>query len=173
MANKYLEHDLLGGMREKEATISGGSAGEAGDIVGLDGTGRISQTMMPVGVAADTATITASEDLSAGDWVNVYDNGGEANVRKADAAQIGRDATGFVLQAVIIVSDANAEVYFEGQNNQVTGMTAGSPVYLSDGSPGGGTHTAPIASGSSVQKTGRAISITSVAFEPTNSILLV
>lgn len=52
---------------------SSAGAGDAGKVVALDGSGRIDNTMMPVGIGADTATITASEALSAGDFVNILE----------------------------------------------------------------------------------------------------
>ncbi|WP_289241734.1 hypothetical protein [Delftia sp.] len=97
-------------------------AANAGDIVALDDSGRIDNSMMPVGIGADTAVIAASEALAAGDWVNVWNSTG-AKVRKADATTSGKEAHGFVLAAV--TSGANATVYFEGTNTQVTAQTLG------------------------------------------------
>ncbi|KAA9150036.1 hypothetical protein F3K36_33425, partial [Delftia sp. BR1] len=74
-------------------------AANAGDIVALDDSGRIDNSMMPVGIGADTAVIAASEALAAGDWVNVWNSTG-AKVRKADATTSGKEAHGFVLAAV-------------------------------------------------------------------------
>ena len=48
------------------AAASSAGVGDAAKIVQLDGTGRIDSTMMPVGIGADTATITASENLAVG-----------------------------------------------------------------------------------------------------------
>ena len=70
------------------AKASSVGAGDAGKVVALDGSGRIDPTMMPVGLGADTASIQASEALSAGDFVNIWNSGG-ARVRKADAAVAG------------------------------------------------------------------------------------
>ncbi|WP_289241264.1 hypothetical protein, partial [Delftia sp.] len=88
----------------------------------LDDSGRIDNSMMPVGIGADTAVIAASEALAAGDWVNMWNSTG-AKVRKADATTSGKEAHGFVLAAV--TSGANATVYFEGTNTQVTAQTLG------------------------------------------------
>jgi len=74
-------------------------AGNAGDIVALDDTGRIDNSMMPVGIGADTAVIVASETLAAGDWVNVWNDAGTAKARKADATSAGKEVHGFVLAA--------------------------------------------------------------------------
>lgn len=135
-------------------------AANAGDIVALDDSGRIDNSMMPVGIGADTAVIAASEALAAGDWVNVWNSTG-AKVRKADATTSGKEAHGFVLAAV--TSGANATVYFEGTNTQVTAQTPG-PVFLQITAGTGGA-TAPSASGNVVQRLGVAVSTTAVNFE--------
>lgn len=135
-------------------------AGDAGKLVQLDGAGRIDSTMMPVGIGADTSTITASEALAAGDFVNVWDSSG-AKVRKADATVAGKEAHGFVLSAVS--NAAAATVYFEGANTGVTGMTPG-PVFLAT-TAGTATNTAPSGSGNIVQRIGFATSATSVNFQ--------
>jgi hypothetical protein len=142
-------------------------AGDAGKLVQLDGTGRIDNTMMPVGIGADTATITASEALSAGDLVNIWNSTG-AKVRKADASTVGKEAHGFVLAAV---SNGNpATVYFEGTNTSVTGQTPGN-VFLST-TPGLATGTAPSASGNVVQRVGFATSASSINFQSQPPITL-
>ena len=139
--------------------MSAGAA-NAGDLVSLDDSGRIDNSMMPVGIGTDTATVTASETLAAGDWVNVWNNSG-AKVRKADATTAGKEAHGFVLAAV--TSGNPATVYFEGTNTQVTGQTPGA-VFLQT-TAGVGGPTVPSASGNVVQQIGVAVSATAVNFE--------
>lgn len=147
---------------------SSAGAGDAGKVVALDGAGRIDSSMMPVGIGADTATIVASEALSAGDFVNVWDDAGTIKVRKADATAAGKEADGFVLAAVS--SAANATVYFEGQNNQRSGLTLGARYFLST-TAGGVTTTAPTGSGNVVQYLGRAVSATAISFEGDEGII--
>ena len=139
---------------------SSAGAGDSGKLPALDGSGRLDSTFMPVGVGADTATITTSEALAAGDWVNVWNSSG-AKVRKADATVAGKEAHGFVLSAA--GSGAAATVYFEGTNTAVTGQTPG-VVFLS-ATAGTGTSTAPSGSGNVVQRVGFATSATSVNFQ--------
>lgn len=146
---------------------SSAGAGDSGKLVALDGAGRIDSTMMPVGIGADTATITASEALSAGDFVNVHNSAG-AKVRKADASTSGKEAHGFVLSAVS--SSASATVYFEGTNTAVTGQTPG-PVFLS-ATPGLATSTAPSSSGNVVQRIGFATSATEINFQSHTPVVL-
>lgn len=145
---------------ETEATQTGG-AGNENKIPALDPTGRIPESMLPVGIGADTAEIDASETLSAGDYVNVWNDGGTPKVRKADATAAGKEAHGFVLDAV--TSGNPATVYFEGTNTQVSGQTAG-PVYLST-TAGAGSSTPPSGAGNVVQRVGFAYSATNVNFE--------
>ena len=142
-------------------------AADAGKLAMLDANGRLDSTMMPVGIGADTTSIQASEALAAGDFVNIHDSSG-ARVRKADAAS-GKPVHGFVLSAVS--SGAMATVYFEGTNNQVTGMTPGD-VFLSATTPGLATGTAPTGSGQLVQCLGVAVGATAINFEAGTPILL-
>jgi len=150
-------------------TASSAGAGDAGKLVKLDGTGKIDNTMMPAGVGSDSAVITASENLSAGDFVNLWDDASTIKVRKADASN-GRRADGFVLAAV--TSGNPATVYFEGSNNQLSSLTLGATYYLSGTTAGAITATAPSTSGQIVQEVGRARLATALAFEPQAPITL-
>lgn len=166
-AKKFLR--LINGVITEAFGIqTSAGAASAGDVPVLDDTGRLDNSMMPVGIGADTAVIDASEGLAAGDWINVWDDAGIAKVRKADATTSGKEANGFVLSAVTIGSPAT--VYFEGTNTQVSGQTPG-PVYLQTTAGTGGA-TAPSASGNLVQQVGVALSATSVNFERGTPVVL-
>lgn len=167
MAAKKFLRLVNGVLTEIFGVQASAGAGNAGDLVSLDDSGRIDNSMMPVGIGADTSTISASETLAAGDWVNVWNNSG-AKVRKADATTAGKEAHGFVLAAV--TSGNPATVYFEGTNTQVTGQTPG-PVYLQTTAGAGGT-TIPSASGNVVQQVGVAVSATAVNFERNMPVVL-
>lgn len=156
---KFLQHNGAGGVAETIATQVGGG-GAANLIPALDAAGRLDITMMPTGIGADTGVITASENLAAGDFVNIWNSTG-AKVRKADATVAGKEAMGFVLSAVS--SGAAATVYFEGSNTAVTGQMPG-PAYLST-TAGLATPTPPSASGNVVQPIGFAISATVINFQ--------
>lgn len=149
------------------AKASSSGAGDAGKIAQLDGTGRLDSTMMPVGLGADTAVVTTSEALAAGDFVNIHNSTG-AKARKADASTAGKEAHGFVLAA--FGSGAAATVYFEGTNTQVSGQTPG-VVFLS-ASPGLSAGAAPTGAGQVVQKLGIAISATAINFEAQQHVVL-
>ena len=171
MANKYVELTTGGVLSEKEATVISAGAGDAGKIVAVDGTGRIDNSVLPVGIGADTKSIVCSENLAAGDLVNVYNNTGTATCRKADASgsSAGKIANGFVLASY--TSAESALVYFEGSVTGLSGLTPGTPMYLSGSSPGAAIATAPTASGYSVQYVGTAISATEISFEPGQPVI--
>jgi hypothetical protein len=168
MAAKKFLRLVAGVLTEVFGVQTSSGVANAGDLVSLDDTGRIDGTMMPVGIGADTAVIQASEALSAGNWVNVWDSAGSARVRKADATAAGKHAHGFVLAAV--GSGANATVYFEGSNTQVSGQTPGD-VFLQTTAGAGGS-TVPSGAGNVVQKVGVAVSATVVNFERTEPVTL-
>jgi hypothetical protein len=169
MADKYLRN-LGGDLAEREALVASAGAGDAGKIPGLDATGRLDSSFMPTGIGADTGVVSATEALAAGDLVNVYDGGsGAFKVRKADATNVGKRAHGFVLAAV--ASGANATVYFEGTDTQLTALTPGD-TYLSVTTPGRTQATAPVGSGQIVQKVGIGVSATALNFQYNVPIIL-
>lgn len=167
MADKYIRN-LSGVLAEKEATVVSAGAGDAGEVVALDGTGRLDLSVMPVGIGPDVYAIAASENLAAGDFVNVYNDAGTAKVRKADATTAGKFAHGYVL--VSVSSGADATVYFEGSNTQVSGATPGQ-TFLST-TAGGFSATAPSGSGNVVQRLGVAIGDTVINFERSQPVVL-
>jgi hypothetical protein len=120
-------------------------AANAGDIPALDDTGRLDSSMMPVGFGAETKTIAATEALSAGDLVNIYNSSG-LKCRKADGSSSAKRAHGYVLAAV--ANGANATVYYGNINNQLSGLTIGDELYLSDSTPGAVTNAAGLTGGS-------------------------
>lgn len=160
MADKYLKNNG-GSYKEVGFLTTSAGAADAGKGIGLNAQGRLDETMMPVGIGADTKALVASEALSAGNQVSIWNDSGTAKVRKADGTTEGKFVDGFVLAAT--EADATATVYFEGTNNQVTGQTAGD-VFLATVA-GNGTSTAPSASGNVVQRIGVAVSATEVNFE--------
>ena len=168
MADKFLKNNA-GIVTEKEATVISAGAGNAGNVVALDATGKLDNSVMPSGIGAKTSIAPASEALTAGNYVNLWNDAGTLKVRKADATTSGKYADGFVLAAV--TQGNNATVYLEGTNTQLSGLTAGSQYYLAT-TAGGGTATAPSASGNVVQRLGKAFSATEIGFEPSQPIVL-
>ena len=168
MANKYIKLSS-GNLAEEEALVSSAGAGDAGKIVALDSAGKLDNSVMPVGIGADTKSIQASENLAAGDFVNVWNDAGTTKVRKADAST-NKPVDGFVLTAV--TSGNSATIYFEGTDNQLSSLTGGSVYYLSGSTPGAAIATPPSTSGYLVQKVGKAVSATEINFEASNPVTL-
>ena len=160
---------LVSGMvSEVVALVTSSGAADAGKMVATDSTGRLDSSVLPVGIGAETDTITASEALSAGDFVNLWNSSG-VKARKADGSTSGKTAHGFVLAAV--ASGASATVYRVSQiNTQLTGMTPGATQYLSNVTPGGHMEAYPTASGQTNQILGVAKSATELIFAPSDPI---
>lgn len=135
----------------------------AGEIPALDTNGRLNPSVLPTGFGTPTYTGDAGENLSAGDYVYINASG---DVLKADASasNAAKAAVGFVLSAVTTGNPAT--VYLEGNNDAHTGLTVGSAYFLSASTPGAPTTTIPTTSGHLVQYLGRAVSATTIAFDP-------
>ncbi|MGL5074347.1 MAG: hypothetical protein ACRDBG_00705 [Waterburya sp.] len=169
---KFLKRDATSGEVQEELTLAtSAGAGSAGRVPELDSNGKFDISMLPSGIGADTIVIQTSEALVAGDFVQIWDNAGVGRVRKADASTVGKAADGFVLAA--FGSGANATVYFEGQNNQRTGLVVGTRYYLSDTTAGSIVSAPVVGAGKTHQYLGKAISTTTLAFEPEDAIRLV
>lgn len=151
------------------AKIVSAGAGDSGKLAQLDASGRLDSSVLPVGIGADTASILASEALADGDLVNVYNDAGVANCRKADGSTSGKEAHGFVLAAV--ASAASATVYFEGTNTHCTGLTPGVQ-FLSGTAAGKSVAAAPAGAGKIVQVVGFAVSATALNFQSELPIVL-
>jgi hypothetical protein len=167
--SKYLINNASGDIEQAVALATSAGVADASKLVQTDATGRIDQTLMPVGIAADTKLIEASEALSSGDFVNVWNDGGVAKARKADATTAGKEVNGFVLDAVS--SGVDGLVYFENTNTSLSGLTAGDTYFLST-TAGTVSNTPPTGSGNVVQKVGVALAATEITFEPTQTITL-
>ena len=156
MADKYVA--VVGNKRETiEATDSSTGVSEAGDIVALGTDGKINPNMLPPGAGPDLKNLEAFEALSAGDYVNIFDDGGTPKMRLADNSN-GRPAHGFVLNSVSAAASEN--MYFEGANSALTGLTIGARYFLD--TAGGVTATAPTGSGELWQYLGIACSATEI-----------
>jgi len=168
MAEKYLKQED-GNMKEQEALTTSSGSADAGKIPGLDPSGKLDQTMMPAGIGADTKVLPASEGLSAGSYVNIFNDSGTLKARKADAST-NKPADGFVKGS--FSTGQSATVYFDGTNTNHTGLTLGVMHFLSDATPGAATDAAPKGSGKIVQKLGKSIAATEISFEPHDPITL-
>lgn len=160
--NKYLEIDATTGLdKERAASQTSAGAGDAGNIVALNSSGLIDSSMLGL----ELLVVEAFEALAAGDFVNLFDDGGTIKARKANAsvASAAKTADGFVLSAYAATDPAN--VYREGVNDQVSGQTVGARVFLSGTVSGAATATIATTAGYSLQRLGKALSATSIEVE--------
>jgi hypothetical protein len=172
MANDGKFLTLESGRTKQEQAIHTSSGSEdGGKLARLDPTtGRFHESVMPAGIGADLKIFPASENLSAGNFVNIWSDGGTLKARKADANTSGKEADGFVLSGVS--TNENVEVRFEGLNNQLTSLTPGVRYYLSAATPGEAVTTAPSSSGNVVQYLGKSVSTTELSFEASDGVIL-
>ncbi len=162
MADKYI---YLGtnGLAEKEAITTSSGATDAGKIIATNSEGVIDESLLPAGIGEEVLSVTASENLSAGNLVNLWNDGGTLKVRKADASGgFSKKCDGFVKDSVSTGQSVN--VYFTGKITGLSGLTIGSRYWLS-ATPGGVTTTIPTTSGYIAQCVGKAISATEIVFE--------
>ena len=80
MANKY---QTLSNGREAmvEATVTSTGVADAGEIVALGADGKLSVTVLPDGVGPLVITAVASEDITAGKFINIWNDGGTEKIR--------------------------------------------------------------------------------------------
>lgn len=167
-AKKYLTK-TAGKTKLASAVDSSAGAGNAGDIVALGSTGTIAANMMPAGYGVDVVSATASETLTAGNWVNLYLDT-TLKVRKADATTTGKKANGFILTGG--TAGNSIDVYKQGLNNQLTGLTIGTEYYLHT-TAGGQTATAPSSTGNVIQSLGIATATTTIFFEEYDDVEII
>jgi len=160
--NKPVTIDTTGELTEVIPITTSTGVPDASKLVQTNSSGKLDITLMPTGVVEDVQTITSSEALAAGDYINIFNNTGTLAVRKAIATDETKPANGYVLDSV--GSSTPVAVYTFGHNSLVdpTGFTVadrGKPVFLSASTAGGATTTAPAASGNIVQLLGNIIDV--------------
>lgn len=165
--NTYLD-SVAGEQQQKAAINTSAGAADAGKLAALDAAGRWSATMLPIGVGVLVKAVATSESLAARDLVNVFNNAGTLNVRKADADN-NMPCNGYVQAA--FTHPATADVYFDGIITGFSGLTPGARYYLS-ATAGGITLTAPSGSTNLMQLIGVALSATEIEFDPDDYVRL-
>jgi len=161
MADKYIKRGTgSADLQEVEGQDTSAGAGDAGKIVALDAAGKLDGTLFPSGFGEETITLTASEALSAGDFVNIHDDAGTPSMRKADATSTGKAADGFVVTSI---SSGNTGAFHPmgALNDQLTSLTVGSIYYLAT-TAGTATTTRPSSTGNVIQRVGRAVNATTI-----------
>lgn len=105
----------------------------------------------------------ATEDLTAGDLVNLYESSG-LKVRKANATDATKPADGFVKKDVANGDEALVQTLDGYINDYSSGLTVAVEYYLST-TGGAVTATAPSSSGNIMQRVGKAVSSSSYIYE--------
>jgi hypothetical protein len=154
---KVLSLNTDGSLQEVQPVTASAGAGDATKLAQLDSNGKFDISTMPSGIGADTQSINCTEALSAGDFVNIYNNAGAVGCRKALAADNTKPANGFVKSSFSI--STSALVYLRGVNPNVVLGTfvvadVGSKVFLSPSTSGGCTKTIPATTGQVAQVLG-------------------
>jgi len=165
MADKYLKLGSSGFPEEQAAIASSSGAADAGKIVALDSSGLIDPTMIGT---SESLSMVASETLSAGDFVNFWNDSGTIKMRKATNTGIATKACGYVKAGV--TSGASGTVYRD--NGLLTGLsslTVGANYFL--GTSGGVTTTIPTGSASIVQSLGVAQTTTALLVDIEDPII--
>ena len=156
MADKFLQIGASGFSQEQEAITTSSGAADAGKIPALNGSGLIDPTMIGT---SESLTMVASETLSAGDFVNFWNDSGTIKMRKATNTGIATQADGYVKAGV--TSGASGTV--NRDNGLLTGLSSlvvGTRYFL--GTAGAVTATIPTGSGSIVQFLGVAQTTTAL-----------
>lgn len=155
---KILSLNADGSMQEIQPIASSSGVADANKAVQTDSNGKFDLSLMPTGIGADTQSIVCSEALAAGDFINIYNNAGTRNCRKAIATDNTKPADGFVLSS--FSSSATALVYMRGLNTAVpvgsfVAADVNKQAMLSATTSGSITVTAPSTSGNIVQVLGK------------------
>lgn len=141
MATKWFMTKVAGITKLVEAIITSTGVADAFKIISTNTYGKLDETLLPDGVGADIKVAASSENLTAGNLVNLWNDGGTIKVRKADASGgVAKMVHGFVKENV--TAPADATVYFNGFNTDISGLTPGAIYYITD-TPGAAATTAP------------------------------
>lgn len=120
---------LIAGIPERVFGVqTSAGAANAGDIPALSDNGRFDLSLMPAGLGANTTIAPAAELISAGKFVQFFDDGGTFSVRLADNSN-NRPADGFVLVEAAL--GASATVYpLDSTNSALSGLVVGTRYWL-------------------------------------------
>jgi hypothetical protein len=105
-ANKYVAR-VLGKWKEVFGQQTSVGVPDANKIVALDGTGKLDVSLFPAGIGPEVKNCLAFENLTAGNFVNLFLSGGVIQARKADATDATKPAHGFVLDTTTATNSVN------------------------------------------------------------------
>jgi hypothetical protein len=121
--NKYMKLES-GKKRLQTANDVSAGAGDAGKLVALNAAGVIDPSML---TDQDVSNLVAFENMSAGDYVNLFLDASVIKARLADNSN-DRAAMGYIDDTV--TAAANVNIFFEGSNTNLSGLTIGARQYL-------------------------------------------
>lgn len=157
MADKYLQiNDSTGAVEEKAPATAGGSGNE-NRIPSLDGSGRLSSDMLPVGVAAEVKTGNAFETIAAKALVYFKTDGTVANSSNVSG---GHYAQGWANNGG--TAGQPITVNFEATITGLSSLTPEGMCFL--GAAGAITQTVVTGAGTLFQEIGPALSATEIQF---------
>jgi hypothetical protein len=138
----------------------------SGAAISLTGTSLV---FCPMGTGLTLGALTvfavlASEAISAGAFINIYNNSGTINVRNAKADDPAKFAVGF--SPLAIGNGAVGFILFFGLNSAITVATPASQVWLSDSVAGSFQTSAPTTAGHIIQSLGPAVDGVGIIFHP-------
>lgn len=147
---------IVSGIRKWVTPITtSAGVGDALKPINTNASGVIDITLLPGGLA-NVIIAVASEALSAGDAVNLWDDAGTTKLRKADAdGGVSKKTDGFVIAAFAL--GATATAYKDGSLTGLAGLTPGVDYFTSTAA--GGITSDPsgyTAAGQAVQRVGKA-----------------
>lgn len=178
MAGTYLDVATGGNGLQQKIAIREASGGDDSDVlVRLNASGKVDVTLLPSAALGGETTkaIVASESVSAGDLVNVFNDSGTLKVRKATAASTPKPAVGIADTSGGIGDSITVRL---GRSFDVTDTSHGfaigveNPIFLSAATPGAMTQTAPSGVGVGLQRVGYATDANTIQFEPGDVIVL-
>ena len=161
MTNKFLTLLADGATHLVAAISSSGGIVDKEKIVATNAEGTIDITLLPTGLDTSAENMLAAESISAGDFINIFEDQGTRKVRLADAANL-RPAHGFVLTNLALGDSGS--IYTAGVNSQLTNLVPGRKYFLNI-VPGAIIPLINLVSGNLVQSLGTAISSTQLRFE--------
>lgn len=170
-AKKFIGINEAGTQVERSAIASSTGSGNAGDLVALGDDGKLNPNLFPSGIGGATQPATASEEIASGAQVNFWEDQGVTKLRNADASGgHGKRSDGYVSSAVSV--DSIAAVHTDNGTiiSGLTGLLPGQTYFLSPTTPGGLTLTPPTTSGHLLQIIGKALTPTTLKFEPSEGI---
>ena len=164
MTQRFLKIGAAGFLEEDTAITMSAGADSAGLIPALAEDGRLDISFIPPNVI----DVLASENILKNNLVNIYNNSGVLNVRKANASVASRYATGFVIDN--FNQGDVAMVHLSGVITELSGLTVGATEFLSNVTAGAMMETVVATSEHYVQEVGVAITASSMIFRPRQAI---